>query len=68
MPADQYRLRAFEAHQRGEQAPDFSVKAGWERLAQDWLVLAKQAEWFQQRYGKEVVQQQQQVEPKNDGQ
>ena len=50
MPADQYRRRASEAHQRGEQASDLSVKARWERLAHEWLTLAEQVELFERRY------------------
>jgi hypothetical protein len=49
--ADEYRRRASEAHQRGEQVLDLSVKAGWERLAHEWLALAEQVELFECRYG-----------------
>jgi hypothetical protein len=71
MAADQYRRRAFEARQRGAQAFDSSIKAGWERVAHEWLALADQVELFHRRYGKldsaeaiphpsQIVQQQQQ--------
>jgi hypothetical protein len=80
MAADQYRRRAFEARQRGATASDSSVKAGWERVAHEWLALADQVELFAQRYGKPVSaeadphqsqivrqqQQQQQAQPKKD--
>jgi|SRR2546423_7790864 hypothetical protein len=80
MAADQYRRRAFEARQRGAQAFDSSIKAGWERVAHEWLALADQVELFHRRYGKldsaeaiphpsQIVQQQQQqqqVQPKKD--
>jgi hypothetical protein len=81
MAADQYRRRAFEARQRGAQASDSSIKAGWERVAHEWLALADQVELFHRRYGKldsaeaiphpsQIVQQQQQqqqqVQPKKD--
>lgn len=79
MPADQYRRQSSEAHQRGERTPDLSVKAGWERLAHEWLALAEQVELFERRYGnpdpavpiphpsQAVGQQQQQIQPKNEG-
>jgi hypothetical protein len=73
------RRRAFEARQRGAQAFDSSIKAGWERVAHEWLALADQVELFHRRYGKldsaeaiphpsQIVQQQQQqqVQPKKD--
>ena len=78
MSADQYRRRASEAHQRGERVLDLSVKAGWERLAHEWLALAEQVELFEWRYGnpdpaepvphpsQAVVQQQQQIRPKKE--
>jgi hypothetical protein len=69
-----------EARQRGAQASDSSIKAGWERVAHEWLALADQVELFHRRYGKldsaeaiphpsQIVQQQQQqqqVQPKKD--
>jgi len=79
MPADQYRRRASEAHQRGEQASDLSVKARWERLADEWLTLAEQVELFECRYpnpdpaepvahpSQAAGQQQQQIRPKKEG-
>jgi len=51
MAADQYRRRASEDHQRGAQASDSSIKAGWERVAHEWLALAEQVELFEWRYG-----------------
>jgi hypothetical protein len=54
MAADQYRRRAFEARQRAAQASDSSIKAGWERVAHEWLALAEQVELFEGRYGKHV--------------
>jgi hypothetical protein len=77
MAADQYRQRAFEAQQRGEQASDSSIKAGWERVAHEWLALAEQVESFEWRYGNpvppeavsdpsQIVQQQQQIRPKKE--
>jgi hypothetical protein len=68
MAADEYRRRAFEARQRGAQASDSSIKASWERVADEWLALAGQVELFGRRYGNPdpaipsdaVVQQQQQ--------
>jgi hypothetical protein len=67
MSADQYRRRAFEARQGGTQASDSSIKAGWERVAHEWLALADQVELFDSA-GSSVQQQQQQqqVQPKKD--
>jgi hypothetical protein len=60
--ADEYRRRAFEAQRYAARATDAILKAGFERLAQRWLALAKQAELRQRRYGFITVLQQQQIQ------
>ena len=77
MTVAELRRRAFEAQRRAATAADAFVKAEFDRLAQQWLALAEQAEWLEQRYGSAVsaelrqagplvVQQQQQIQPKNE--
>jgi len=77
MTVAELRRQAFEAQRRAAAAADAFVKAEFDRLAQQWLALAEQAEWLEQRYGSAVsaelhqagplvVQQQQQIQPKNE--
>ena len=81
MTVAELRRQAFEAQQRAAAAADAFVKAEFDRLAQQWLALADQAEWLEQRYGSAVsgelrqakpqaeplvAQQQQQIQPKDE--
>jgi len=77
MTVAELRRQAFEAQRRAAAAADAFVKVEFDRLAQQWLALAEQAEWLEQRYGSAVsaelhqagplvVQQQQQIQPKNE--
>jgi hypothetical protein len=81
MTPDRCRQRAFEAQRRATLATDPIAKADFRQLAQEWLALAEQTEWLEQRYGPEVYadflrsrsepvvqqqeQQQQQIQPKD---
>jgi hypothetical protein len=47
--AEHYRRLAVEARERAAQAKDPSIKDGFEKVANDWLALAQQAEWLRQR-------------------
>jgi hypothetical protein len=42
--SDEYRQRASDARNRAAQAKDESMKGRLERLADDWIALAEQAE------------------------
>jgi len=77
MTAAELRRQAFEAQRQAAAAADAFVKAEFDRLAQQWMALAEQAEWLEQRYGSAVstelrqagtlvVQQQQQIQPKDE--
>jgi hypothetical protein len=74
MRAELYRRRAFEAQREAAQAPDETIKSRLDLLAQEWLALADQVEWLEQRYGpsiaadfeSHVVSQQQHVRPEDE--
>jgi hypothetical protein len=77
MTADDYRRQAFEAQRQGASATNALIKAQFEQLGRHWLALAEQAEWLDRRFGAlasaparepgaPAMQQQQQIQPKDD--
>jgi hypothetical protein len=76
MTVDEYRRRGFEAQRQAARATDRLARADFEQLAQEWFALAERAQWLERRYGpvllsnsgqtpSSVVQQQQQIQPKD---
>lgn len=47
--ADHYRRLAIATRHRAAQAIDTSVKAAFEEVANNWLALAEQVEWLQEK-------------------
>jgi hypothetical protein len=79
MTEDEYRRHAIEARTQAARTTNPTLKASFEQLAREWMALAERTEWLNRRYGSAVMadmlqnrsqpvaQQQQQIQPKDNG-